>query len=122
MSGLGSFKSITMYKNKFDQKFPFFNLYDEKALVKELKKNPTIVFQDYSSKDRIYLMTVSSTFRFTLLEHLPKSGINKEYLNRVWLSGNGNYYIEGNDLQELKSFAIKLYKRHRTRFLNQYLK
>lgn len=121
-----------MYQNKYNPKFPFFNVANEKELYKLLLKNPEPNFVDEPSYESI---TCTIPLIYMSYQHSPNNTHMKNPPRSAW---KDFWWIKGNYLPDqpssCKRYAIRLYpnadgqrvmtmlyKRHRARFINYYV-
>ena len=118
-----------MYQNKYSPKFPFFNVADEQALYKSLVNNPEPSFVNLT-EDTIdcTVPLVNMTLQHWCNNVHMKNPSQHYWRDYWWIFGNylpntptcQQYTIRLNSCNNAQAIMTKLYKRHKTRFINYY--
>lgn len=107
---------------KFDQRFPFFNVYDKKKLYKVLVKNKELKL--YYKQDKLWehIGTDYNCVWMSCTQYYLNSQRRSDLLKVTCITGVQQYFlkIDRIEIEEIKKLMSKLYKRHRTRFINYY--
>lgn len=120
-----------MYENKYNPKFPFFNVADEKELYKSLLNNPELRFTSFNGEiiDCI-IPLVYMTYQHWCNNVHMKDPPQSSWREFWWIFGNflpnqkgacKQYAIRLYPYEDGQRIMTMLYKRHRARFINYYV-
>ncbi len=107
---------------RFDQRFPFFNMYDEKTLYHTLIKNKELKFYYKQDEYWEHVGTDCTDVWISCTQYHLNSVRRSDLLNITCINGGGSYYLKLNriEVEDVKKVMNKLYKRHRNRFISYY--